>query len=559
MRLLRAPCLLIAVLLPLMAARTPAQAQSAHDVLTIGISQFPGNFNPLINSMVAKSYILGLTRRPLTVFDKDWKLVCMLCTKLPTIENGLAKTEPLQDGGGTGIAVTYTIQPDAKWGDGVPVSTDDVIFTWQVGKNSQSGVASAEIFSRIRSIDVKDSKTFTLHFGKVTFDYNDVNALDLLPAHLEKAAFAEPAEYRNRSLYETNTTNPGLYFGPYRITQVERAQYVVLEPNPTWWGAKPYFKRIVVKSIDATTALAPNLLSGGIDMIAGEVGLSLDGALAFETRHRPEWVVIYKPGLSYEHITLNMDNPVLSDKRVRQALLYGLDRESMVKQVYQGKQQIADTLVNPLDWVYDKDVKKYPFDPVKAGQLLDQAGWALGSDGARHNAKGDALSLEIMTTSGNQNREVTELVVQQAWKRLGITVTIRNQPARTFFGEAVLKHAFPDMALFAWISAPEDVPYSQLRSDQVPIAANNFSGQNSGGYKSAEMDKLIDSIEGELDRDKRRALWAQLQNLYAEDLPELPLTFRADPYILPLWLKGIEPTGDEFPTTLWVENWRVQQ
>ena len=538
--------------LPILADSSPASA--AHDTLTIGISQFPSNFSPIINSMVAKAYVTGMVLRPFTTYDKDWKPVCMLCTELPTMENGKAVPEKTADGK-PGVALTYTIRPDAKWGDGVPVTTDDVMFTWQVGKHPQSGVNNGEAFRRITAIDVKDKQTFTLHVNKLTFDYNMINDFQVVPAHLEQKAFAEPAEYHNRSLYETDTTNPGLYYGPYRITQVERGQFIVLEPNPTWWGKKPAFKKIVVKAVEATPALEANLLSGGVDMVAGEVGFTLDAALAFETRKRSEWTVIYKPGLSFEQLSPNFDNPILADKRVRQALLYGLDRETLIKQVFQGKQIVADTMVNPLDWCYDPNVKKYPYDPKKAGELLDEAGWKLGADGHRVNAQGKPLSFEIMTTAGNRNREVIELVIQQAWKRLGIDVTLRNQPAKTLFGETVLKHAYPDFALFAWFSAPENVPREILNSTMIPTAANSYGGENSGGYKNPEMDKLMDAIEVELDKTKRGALWKQFQTLFAEDLPMLPITYRSDPFVLPTWLKGVEPTGHQYPTTLWIENW----
>jgi peptide/nickel transport system substrate-binding protein len=536
----------------------PAQGQAeTRDTLTIGIIQFPSNFNPLIEGMVAKNYILGMALRPFTVYDKDWTLVCMLCTKLPTLENGLAVVENLP-GGQKGVAITYTIQPEAKWGDGIAVTTKDVIFTWEAGKHPQSGVSNGDMFRRIRAIDVKDDKTFTLHVSKLTFDYNAINDFQLLPEHLEKKAFAEPAEYRTHSLYDTDTTNPGLYMGPYRISEVARGQYVVLEVNPTWWGPKPTFKRIIVKAIETTPSLEANLISGGIDMIAGEIGFTLDAALAFETRHRPEWRVIFKPGLSYEHLSLNLDNPVLADRRVRRALLMALDRQTMLHQIFQDKQVVANGPVNPLDWVFDPGLPTVPYDPDKAGALLDEVGWAKGSDGVRRNPQGQKLTLELMTTAGLRNREVMELVIQQAWKHLGVEATIRNQPARTFFGESVLRHNFPATALFAWMSAPESVPRTTLHSEMVPSASDNFAGQNVGGYRSQKMDALIDAIETELNRDKRRELWKQLQALYAEDLPDLPLTFRSDPYVLPIWLKGVEPTGHQYPTTLWVESWRAE-
>ena len=95
----------------------------AHDQLTIGIVQFPATLNPDIDALAAKSYVLGFASRPFTVFDADWKIVCLLCTELPSFENGRAvKTE--LPGGKTGVDLTYTIRDGAMWADGVPVTTD---------------------------------------------------------------------------------------------------------------------------------------------------------------------------------------------------------------------------------------------------------------------------------------------------------------------------------------------------------------------------------------------------------------------------------------------------
>ena len=110
-------------------------------------------------------------------------------------------------------------------------------------------------------------------------------------------------------------------------------------------------------------------------------------------------------------------------------------------------------------------------------------------------------------------------------------------------------------ATSSWISSPESVPRTTLHSEEIPTEANNWSGQNDTGYVNPEMDALIDAIEIELDRDKRKALWQRLQKLYTEDLPVIPLYWRANAYVLPKWLKGVRPTGHQGTTTLWVEEW----
>ena len=548
---LRLAALLSAAVLAVTASVTPLRAAE----LRIGMTQFPSTLNPLIDSMLAKSYVLAMTRRPLTTYDQNWELVCMLCTELPTIENGLAKPEDLPDGK-RGIAVTYRIHPQATWGDGVAVTSADVVFTWEVGRHPKTGVSDYEFFKRILSIDVLDDKTFTFHVDRITFDYNAMG-LDLLPAHVERPIFeADPAAYRNRTAFDTDPANPGLAFGPYKIVEVVSGAHIVLAANETWWGAAPAFERITVRIIENTAALEANLLSGAIDMIAGELGVTIDQALAFEKRQGGRFDVTYKPGLIYEHLDLNLDNPVLADKRVRKALVHALDREMLSERLFAGRQPVAHSSVSPLDWIYDPDVPTYPYDPDKAKALLDEAGWSVIEKGIRHNAAGERLTLELMTTAGNRTRELVEQVLQSQWRQVGIDARIRNEPARVFFGETVAKRKFTGAAMFAWLSAPESVPRTTLRSDQIPSADNNWSGQNYTGFNDARMDDLIDRIEVELDRGARKVLWGRLQRLYAEELPVIPLYWRANAYILPKWLEGVRPTGHLGTTTLWIEEWR---
>ncbi|TAN61225.1 MAG: peptide ABC transporter substrate-binding protein [Magnetospirillum sp.] len=539
---------LILALLLLPSLALPVHAK---EELAIGVTQFPATLHPAIESMLAKSYVLAFAHRPITAYDAKWQLICMLCERLPTMENGLAKAE------GKGVAITYTLKGDAKWADGTPVSTADVVFTWEVGKHPQSGVASAELFRRIQRIDVKDAKTFTLHLDRLTFDYNAVNDFRLLPAHVEKARFvAAPADYRNRTAYDQDSTNPGLYNGPFRIASVVQGSHVVLEPNAYWHGPKPAFRRIVVRAVENTAALEANLLAGGVDMIAGELGLPLDQAIAFEKRNAARFTVVFKPSLVYEHLDVNLSNPALADRGLRQALMHALDREALSKQLFDGRQAVAHSLVPPLDWVFADDAPKYPYDPARAAALLEAAGWKAGPGGMRRNDKGEPLALELGTTAGNRSRELVAQVLQSQWRKAGIEVRLKSEPPRVFFGDTVTRRKFPHLAMFAWYSAPENVPRSTLHSGMVPKAENNWSGQNYTGYANPKMDALIDAIEVELDRPRRKALWRELQHLYATDLPALPLYFRADAFILPNGLKGVEPTGHQDPSPLWVETWR---
>jgi peptide/nickel transport system substrate-binding protein len=530
-----------------------AVTAQAKDELVVAMTQMPGTWNPIISSMLAKSLIANMTARPVTAYDAHWKLVCLVCTELPTIENGKARVIDLADGK-KGMEIDVELR-EMRWGDGTPVSAKDVAFTLEVGQHPLSGVASSEGYKRIIKLDVKDDRRFTMTIDRVTFDYNSIG-LQLLPAHIEKPIFdANPAEYRNRTAYDTQSTNPALAFGPFRLTEIVPGSRVVLEQNPTWTGEKPHFKRITVRIIENTAALEANLLSGSVDYVLGELGLSLDQAIAFEKRHKDKYDVVYKPALIWEHIDVNLDNKLLADRRVRQALLLAIDRRAISEKLFEGKQPIAHGQISELDPMFSPAARQYGYDPAAARKLLEEAGFSTLRNNVRHNAAGEKLSIELGTTAGNRVRELVAQVIQSQLRQVGIEVRLKAEPPRIFF-DAMGKRTYSGLGMYAWVQRPEGVPRSSLHSKEIPSAANGWSGQNYPGYANPEMDKALDAAERELDTDKRRALFAEIQKLAAEDLPALPLFFRVDPFVIPKPLKGVTPTGTLNSSTLWVEQWR---
>lgn len=530
-----------------------APRAEARDELVVAINQAPGTLNPLISSMLAKSLVSSMTARPLTVYDVHWNNVCMVCTELPTLANGKARIVGLPDGK-QGMALDFELKP-MKWADGQPVTARDYAFTVEVGKNPLSGVASAEAYKRIVKFEIADDRHFTITVDRVTFDYNAWE-LQVLPEHIERPIFeANPAEYRNRTAYDTDPANPGLAFGPYRIVELVPGSRITLERNPYWTGEPPHFKRIVFKVIEATAALEANLLSGNVDYVLGELGLTLDQALAFDKRHKDRFNVVYKPALIYEHIDVRLDNPLLADRRVRQALLMAINRKAISDKLFEGKQPVADSGISPLDPMYDPAVRKYAYDPAAAKKLLDEAGFKATGNGVRRNAGGERFSIELATTAGNRVREQVAQVIQSQLRQVGIELRIRAEPPRVF-SESLNRRTFTGLAMYAWVESPQGVPHSTLYSTEIPTAKNGWSGQNYPGYASAAMDKAIDAAERELDETKRRKLFAEIQRIHAEDLPVLPLYFRVDPFVLPKQLKGVVPTGTLNSSTLWVEQWR---
>ncbi len=541
---------------------TLAPAQAVKDTLVIGMSQYPPSLHPGIDPTVAKVYGMRFGYRNIASYNDNRQMQCFLCTEVPTIANGRAMVVDL-GGGKRGLTVRFTLHPQAKWGDGTPITTRDVAFTWSVGIKPEIGFARPDLFQRITKVEVIDAKTFVLHMNKAEYDFANMGDFSLLPAHLEEPvvkALTNPADYNKHTNYSRAPTTPGLWNGPYKLTQIQSGAFLVYEPNPHWWGPKPHFKRITLKTIENTATLEANLRSGDVDFISGVLGLSVDQGLAMfdDPAMQQKFNFEFPLALGYEHIDLNRSNPVLKDKRVRQALLYGIDRETLVKQLVAGKFPVAHSWVNPLDQGYDAKVLKYPFDQAKAKALLDQAGFKAGADGIRVNATGQRMSLEYMTTAGNKLRELIQQVLQNQWKQIGIEVVIKNVPARTYFGETLKKQQFTGLAQLAWSSVPDEPPTNTLASSAIPTAENNFGGANYSQFNHPAMDKLIAEVQSELDPAKRKPLWAEMQKIYTDELPVLPLFFRTDVYVVPKWLTGVLKPGQLPAGPAEVEFWGVR-
>jgi peptide/nickel transport system substrate-binding protein len=541
------------------AAANGEAAAGQHDTLTIGIAQFPSSLHPDIDPEVVKAYAMGFAIRPVTAFDADWRNTCLLCAELPSLENGLAKRETRPDGT-EGMAVTIRLKPGLTWGDGQPVTARDIAFTWTLGSNPASGFSNPNRWGRATSVDVVDDRTAVLHLDRVRADFAQWD--QILPEHIEGPLAAKagaPGDYINATSFNRAPVTPGLYDGPYLIAGYDSGSQIVLEPNPHWSGRKPGFRRIVLRHIDNTAALQANLLSGDVDMVAGEgIGLTIDQVLALQKQHPDSFRYTFKPSLNYEHIDLKAENPLLVEVRVRRALLMAIDRQTMVERLFRGTQPVAATWVNPLSPYYDGSVSAVRFDPAGAKALLAAAGWTPGEDGICRNAAGERLSFEFSTTAGNRLRELQQQVLQSNLRNACVEVTIKNEPARSFFGETMKKRSFTGLVMYAWSSTVTETPFRTLGSSQIPAAANNYGGANYPGFSDPGMDADIAAAEGELDPVKRKQIWADMQHIYAEQIPVLPLFFRSEAPATPTWLRGYAPTGHADYGTEWAENWHAE-
>ncbi len=202
-----------AALALLLATTGLANAQKTHDTLTIGIAQFPSSLQPDIDPEVVRGYAMGFVIRQITAFDPSWKNTCLLCTELPSLDNGLAKIEDRPDGT-KGMAVTIKLKPGLQWGDGTPVTAKDIAFTWKLGSDPASGFSNSNPWNRATSVDVVDDHTAVMHLAKVRADYNQWD--QILPEHIEGAVAskARPAPTSTAPTTTGRRSTPGCTTAP---------------------------------------------------------------------------------------------------------------------------------------------------------------------------------------------------------------------------------------------------------------------------------------------------------------------------------------------------------
>lgn len=543
-----------------------ASAKVTNAELKIGISQEFDSLNPILSSMVASSYIRYLVNRRLTNLDSNSKWQPQIVKELPTIENGLAKIITVD--GKKKIVTTWEIKDAVKWGDGTPLTCQDIIFSREVALSNNVSIPEREVYEQIEKIEV-DSKTpkkCTFTYQKAIWNYvNQQGTFYLLPKHLEEKIFNKYKDqkegYEKNSNYTKNPTNPGLYNGPYVVSGLKLGDNITLIPNKHFYGDAPKIKRIIIKLIPNTGTLEANLRSGTVDKIS-VLGLTFDQAISLEKKIKTEnvdFTVSFEPSTVYEHIDLNLDNPILKDIKVRKALATAIDKEQLVKSLFEGKQPAALHFVTPKDPWYTDDPKSmttYRYSKRQAAKMLDEAGWKEEKDGYRYK-DGKKLSLNFMTTAGNKTREAVQVYLQNQWKQVGVEIIIKNEPGRVFFGETTKKRRF-DMAMYAWVANPENNPRSTQHSGMISTEKNGWSGQNYPGWNNPRMDKLIEDMDGEFNPKKRIELAAEMQKLYTDELPVLPLYYRTDNAVIPKNLKNFKIPGHQFSETNEVEHWTLE-
>jgi peptide/nickel transport system substrate-binding protein len=502
----------------------PATGQASRRDVVVGLIQEPDILNSVITSTAATRFVIMAMMDFATYYDQTWKPTADIVESVPNMADGTWRMLA-----GNKMRLIWRLRPNVKWSDGRDVTASDFAFTHELVRDPEVGAGSSfncGFGKAVERVEALDARTIAVTWAQVyPFANTCVSDGGLLPRHrLESEYRANPAKFKETTFGRDAAATIGN--GPFILRSWTRGSEMVFEANPNYWRGRPALDRVVFRIFSDANAMLANLISGAIDVIpSGFVGLSFGQALQVQDlikqgRARGLKVEL-GPSLLFESLTPNLENPILKDKRVRQALAYASNREGISRSLYQGQQVVAHSPFPSNHPDFDRSIKRYPFDLTRAKALLEEAGWRPGPDGIRRNAQGDKLSIVVTTTAGNRDREREQQILQESWKEAGIELVIENFPSRVVFGSMVYQRKYKGFILQSnGFSRPEATLEKYVASYIAP--EGEFS-QNFTAWRNADVDRLAEEYNRELSVEKRRALLVRFQRIWAEEVPEVAL------------------------------------
>jgi len=351
--------------------------------LIIGVQQEPEMLSEILNSMATNNMICNLIFSKFVRYNDSLKLVPDLIKEIPSLKNGGVSPDYL--------SYTYHIRKDAFWHDGIPVTSGDVKFTYEIIMDPLVNVESREGWDVIESIDIPNEKTVVFHLKQHYPDFIEETFYDesVLPEHILSSR-------RGAKFHSSTYHHAPVGSGPFKFKKWVSGSHLVLEGNERYYGEGPYLDEIIFKFIPDMNTLLVQLKTGEIDFFDNAEINFLD-----QIENIPGITVYKTPMLMYEHLDLNNANPILKDKLVRKALCYATNKREIVEKVYGKVVQIADLDEFPASKYYNSEAALgAAYNPLEARKLLHKAGWMDSDKDGILEKNGKKLSLTISTTSG---------------------------------------------------------------------------------------------------------------------------------------------------------------
>jgi peptide/nickel transport system substrate-binding protein len=392
------------------------------------------------------------------------------------------------------LTYIFHLRHDVKFHDGRPLTSRDVKWTLDTIAAGKIRTTKSATFKYVDRIDAPDDFTVVIHlkepYAALLWNLSS-GAIGIVPEGADDKFGTHPVGT-----------------GQFKFVSAEQDKDVVIERNDQYWGEKAKLSRVRFVVVPDPTTRALELRKGSAD-IAPPGSLNPDMYVAL--KKEPALRQAQEPGTVLAYLAMNVRDPILKDVRVRQAVAYAMDREPLIHYLWRDQARPANSVLPPQHWAYNGNVPMYPHDPAKARELLDAAGYP-AKNGVRFHL--------TMKTSTEESTRLLAAVLQQQLREVGIVLDIRSFEFATFFAD-VQKGAFQFYSL-RWIGGNQDPDIFEYVFDSSRTPPK---GANRGFYSNPKIDELIAQGRKEIDQEKRKQIYFEVQRILANDLPYINLWY----------------------------------
>ena len=438
--------------------------------------------------------------------DNRGKFIPNLATEVPSIENGRISPD--------GKTWKITLKKGVKWHDGKDFTSKDVEFTYKTIIDSKVAVRSRSGMNLIKELKVIDNYNLEIELSKLytpfIWTWQDMH---IVPEHI-----LSKEEDINKAKFNTHPMGTG----PFKFVKRTPGSHTVYERNSSYHRGAPKLEKFIHKYVPDQSVLYTQFKTGEIDVL-GTQGIPPERVA--EANKLPGREVLHTPIPNVEFIYFNCGKPQFADPRVRKAIFIAIDKQKWIDDVYYGTVKRTLSYLHTNHWAYNRNLKDPGFNPQKAAEMLDAAGWKVGSEGVREKG-GVKLEFSMSTTAGNKAREQAQQLVQQNLKNINIDMKIKNMPGSVVWGEYCTMSKF-DTLMVGWnplVGVDPDYT-ARIHSKQIPV--KHGVGANYVQYENTKVDGLLEDGVSTTDQNRRKAIYSKIQEILFEEMPFAPIFGKA--------------------------------
>ncbi|MFN8636635.1 MAG: ABC transporter substrate-binding protein [Chloroflexota bacterium] len=425
------------------------------------------------------------------------------------------------------LTYTFTLRDDLLWSDGTRMTSADYKWTFDQASKPDNKYPYISNLERITSYEAPNPSTIVVKLkDPIVVGLETADAVTPLPKHIwEKLDWSDPQK-------NPEILAPTVGSGPYLLKEWQKDNKAVFVANDKYYDGRPLIDTVTYRIVPSSEIAYQMLKTGEVD-ISGFTPDNYEDAKKLPNVTVYEW---WPAAASWTYLGFNMRREILKDVEMRRALSYAIDREAIAEHVLNGLARPTYSAFTPSSWVYNPDVPKYSYDPEKSKAMLDAAGWKPGPNGIRQK-DGKPLKLRLIYgPNTNKTAERIATVAQQAWSDVGVQVDVQGMEWGTYLAQLRGEPFDWDVNFGAWSSTIEPHWMNQIwREDSIPSL-------NAGAYVSKKVEELFNQGVREFDREKRKAIYQEIQAILSTDSPYVFLTFNLSYTGVNSRIGGIEPT-----------------